>query len=97
MGSHKSMTNFPYLLVKQGEVGTYEGKILMEVGDTLELFTGTGFVCESSFSLSSFTGHVTTEKASRDVYAKKTMRIPGGYLEDVSFCVIRHVTFHGEL
>ena len=81
VGSHKNINNFPYLLVKQGEVGSYEGKILLEVGDTLELFTG----------------FVTTEKASRDVYAKKTMRIPGGYLEDISFCVIRHVNFLEEL
>jgi hypothetical protein len=40
VGSHKTMNNFPYLLVKEGEVGSYEGKILMEVGDTLEPFTG---------------------------------------------------------
>ena len=49
------------------------------------------FVLESVLHIISYLGHVTTEKASRDVYAKKTMRIPGGYLEDVSFCVIKNV------
>ena len=40
VGAHKTMNSFPYLLVKQGEVGNYEGKVMMEKGDTLELFTG---------------------------------------------------------
>ena len=33
----------------------------------------------------------------RDVYARKTDRVPGGYLEDITMCVIREEEARQEL
>ena len=65
--------SLPYLLVTEDEVAAMEDAVFMEVGDTLELVTG----------------HVTVEKASRNVYARSTEMIPGGFLENISFCVFQ--------
>lgn len=64
-----------YLLVREGHVGDLTSSVYLGQGDTLELYAG----------------HVTSTKFSREAYNHKTMRLPGGYLEDVSFCVISHL------
>jgi len=61
-----------YLLVKEGQVSHKEMQLTLEQGDTVDLFTG----------------HVTREKISRDAYASNRHVIPGGFLEDVVFCVL---------
>ena len=47
----------------------------LRAGDTLELQAG----------------HVTKSKYSREAYNHKTSSIPGGFLEDITFCVISHL------
>ena len=42
-------------------------------------------------TLSLETGHVTRSKYSREAYNHKITSIPGGYLEDISFCIISHL------
>merc|ERR1711990_905664 len=63
-----------YLLVKEGHVSHVEGHIDLSTGDVLELFTG----------------HVTSSKISRDAYGRQTNRIPGGFLEDITLCLVKH-------
>ena len=48
---------------------------VLQEGDTLELVTG----------------FVTTEKASRDVRGGRARRVPGGWLEDITLCVVSAV------
>merc|ERR1719150_2767766 len=37
-----------------------------------------------------FTGHVTSSKISRDAYGRHSNRIPGGFLEDITLCLVKH-------
>ena len=72
------------------QVGSLEDSIVLEEGDTLELVTG----------------HVTTGKASRlskhlpknylarDVYGRNVEMVPGGFLENISFCIFYSPSSH---
>ncbi len=41
--------------------------------------------------LSLLAGHVTSRKYSREAYNHRITALPGGFLEDVTFCVISHL------
>merc|ERR1711973_12470 len=63
--------NDNYLLVKEGEVANLETTVWLSPGVSLELRTG----------------HVTRHKFSREVYNHRVAEIPGGFLEDITFCI----------
>ena len=109
-GGEEGESELPYLLVTEEEVrsnififfpkerdrwsaiqvGSLEDSIVLEEGDTLELVTG----------------HVTTGKASRlskhlpknylarDVYGRNVEMVPGGFLENISFCIFYSPSSH---
>jgi hypothetical protein len=41
--------------------------------------------------LSLLAGHVTSRKYSREAYNHRITALPGGFLEDVTFCIISHL------
>jgi len=63
-----------YLVVKPKEVAELAITTFLNKGDIIELQTG----------------HVTSYKLSREAYAHRISKIPGGYLEDITFCVVGH-------
>ena len=50
-------------------------RLYLDTGDTLALQAG----------------HVTNRKYSREAYNHRRSALPGGFLEDVTFCVISHL------
>eukprot|EP00088_Acartia_fossae_P006700 TRINITY_DN13088_c0_g1_i3.p1 TRINITY_DN13088_c0_g1~~TRINITY_DN13088_c0_g1_i3.p1 ORF type:complete len:168 (-),score=33.98 TRINITY_DN13088_c0_g1_i3:136-639(-) len=63
-----------YLIVKPNVVGELELTLHLSAGDTVQLQTG----------------HVTSYKLSREAYNHRITSIPGGYLEDITFCLVNH-------
>ena len=84
-----------YLLVKEGHVSHVEGHLDLSSGDVLELFTGKlitkyYYLRYHSVFIWKCSGHVTSSKISRDAYGRQTNRIPGGFLEDITLCLVKH-------
>merc|ERR1711915_22061 len=64
-----------YLVVKEGEVADLTVSMFLAESDILELYTG----------------HVTRSKYSREAYNHRITSMTGGYLEDITLCVIAHL------
>merc|ERR1712198_192008 len=62
-----------YLLVKEGEVAALKVTMLLNKNDRVHLVAG----------------HVTKSKYSREAYNHKVTNLTGGFLEDVTFCIVK--------
>ena len=83
-----------------------EDTILLEEGDTLELVTGHVTTGKPSRLFSflffiSFLGQEKNDKKekylcllNRDVYGRKVEMVPGGFLENISFCIFYSPSSH---